>query len=64
MNKLLIVCVTSVVLFGLSGTASWLLQHHKQTEHAATAPAAKALASAAKLDLSTLDRGKPTTVHG
>ncbi len=59
MNKLLIVGITSVILFGASGTASWWLQHHKEAEHTpTTTPSAKGLASSAKLDLSVLDRGK------
>ena len=33
MTKLLIVGLTSVILFGLSGTASWYFQHQKELEH-------------------------------
>jgi pentatricopeptide repeat protein len=39
MNKLLVVGLTSLVLFGLSGTASWYFQQQKQAEaHAPAAP--------------------------
>ena len=43
MNKLLLVGMTSLVLFGISGAASYLLQQQKQAAHPSEAPAVKAL---------------------
>ncbi len=56
MTKLLIVGLTSVILFGLSGTASWYFQHQKQLEHQEAErqanPTPKSTAPAGKLDRS------------
>ena len=54
MTKLLIVGLSSLILFGLSGTASWYFQHQKQLEqqqadHPPT-PLQKATPASSKLD--------------
>lgn len=48
MKKLLIVGLTSAVLFGVSGTASWYLQYQQQHEH--PAPSTKTLMTGTKSD--------------